>query len=60
MLEMTRDFMAACENPGAILFECTNMCPFSSFVAQESGLPVFDINTLINHFHQAANPRKHL
>ena len=60
MLEMTREFLAACENPGAILFECTNMCPFSSFVAAESGLPVFDINTLINHFHRAANPRRYL
>ncbi|KPH06161.1 aspartate/glutamate racemase family protein [Rhizobium acidisoli] len=59
MLEMTREFMATCPNPGAILFECTNMCPFSSFVAEESGLPVFDINTLINTFHLAANPRNY-
>lgn len=60
MLEMTREFMASCPNPGAILFECTNMCPFSSFVAAESGLPVFDINTLINTFYSAANPRRYL
>ncbi|HMR54833.1 MAG TPA: aspartate/glutamate racemase family protein [Amaricoccus sp.] len=60
MLEMTRAFMASCPNPGAILFECTNMCPFSSFVAEESGLPVFDINTLIDTFYRAANPRKYL
>lgn len=60
MLEMTREFMASCENPGAILFECTNMCPFSSYVAAESGLPVFDINTLINTFYLAANPRRYL
>lgn len=60
MLEMTREFMASCENPGAILFECTNMCPFSSYVAAESGLPVFDINTLINTFYLAANPRRYI
>lgn len=60
MLEMTRAFMAHCPNPGAILFECTNMCPFSSFVAEESGLPVFDINTLIDTFHRAANPTRYL
>jgi hypothetical protein len=60
MLEMTRDFMRNCANPGAILLECTNMCPFSSFVAAESGLPVFDINTLINTFFLAANPRTYL
>jgi hypothetical protein len=52
--------MASCPNPGAILFECTNMCPFSSFVAEESGLPVFDINTLIGTFHRAANPVRFL
>lgn len=60
MLEMTREFMRSCPNPGAILLECTNMCPFSSFVAAESGLPVFDINTLINTFFLAANPRAYL
>ncbi|MGJ7503438.1 aspartate/glutamate racemase family protein [Variovorax sp. ZT5P49] len=60
MLGMTREFMQTCPNPGAILFECTNMCPFSSFVAAESGLPVFDINTLINTFFLASNPRKYL
>ncbi|KAB1082239.1 aspartate/glutamate racemase family protein [Neorhizobium galegae] len=60
MLGMTREFMETCPNPGAILFECTNMCPFSSFVAEESGLPVFDVNTLINTFYLAKNPRKYL
>lgn len=60
MLEMTREFMRNCANPGAILFECTNMCPFSSFVAEESGLPVFDINTLINTVFSANNPRRYL
>jgi hypothetical protein len=56
MIEMTEAFMASCKNPGAILFECTNMCPFSKDVAEVSGLPVFDINTLINLVYRAANP----
>lgn len=60
MLEMTRAFMRACPNPGAILLECTNMCPFSVFVAEESGLPVFDINTLIHTFFRAASPQRYL
>lgn len=60
MLDMTREFMRTCPNPGAILLECTNMCPFSAAVAAESGLPVFDINTLIHAFHRAANPRRYL
>ena len=56
MIEMTEAFMASCTNPGAILFECTNMCPFSKDVAEISGLPVFDINTLINFVYRASNP----
>lgn len=60
MIAMTREFMATCPNPGAILFECTNMCPFTSFVAEVSGLPVFDVNTLINMFYLAKNPRRYL
>ncbi|MDP9606255.1 hypothetical protein [Variovorax gossypii] len=60
MREMTHEFMRTCPNPGAILFECTNMCPFSAFVAEESGLAVFDRHTLINTFYSAVNPRKYL
>ena len=56
MVEMTEEFTEECPDAGAILFECTNMCPFSAHVAQVSGLPVFDVNTLINLFHRAANP----
>ena len=56
MVEMTEEFMDECPDAGAILFECTNMCPFSAHVARVSGLPVFDVNTLINLFHNAANP----
>jgi hypothetical protein len=56
MIEMTEVFMASCNNPGAILFECTNMCPFAKDVADVSRLPVFDVNTMINFFYRAANP----
>lgn len=57
MREMARDFVVACPDAGAVLFECTNMCPFSAAVAEETGLPVFDINTLINLFQAALTPR---
>ncbi len=56
MVEMTEAFMATCPNPGAILLECTNMCPYARDVAEVSGLPVFDINTMITLFHRAVNP----
>ena len=57
---MTREFMDECPHAGAILFECTNMCPFASNVQAISGLPVFDINTLIQWVYCAVevNQRK--
>ena len=60
MVQMTREFMAECPNPGAIVLECTNMCPFSHSIAKVSGLPVFDINTLINMFYSSCRPTKYL
>ncbi|CAG9185017.1 aspartate/glutamate racemase family protein [Cupriavidus pinatubonensis] len=60
MIDMTYAFLRDCQNPGAILFECTNMCPFSADVAGVSGLPVFDINTMINFVKSGFRPRKFL
>ena len=34
---------------GAILFECTDLCPYAAAVQAATGLPVFDVTTLINH-----------
>jgi hypothetical protein len=56
MEAMTETFMASCPDAGAILFECTNMCPFARNVRKVSNLPVFDINTMINWFWRASNP----
>ncbi len=30
-------------------FECTDLCPYASAVQDATGLPVFDVTTLINH-----------
>jgi Asp/Glu/hydantoin racemase len=60
MVEMARAFMAECPEAGAILFECTNMCPFSHAVREATDLPVFDINTMINWFWRARNPVRYL
>jgi len=59
MVQMTREFMAECPDAGAIVLECTNMCPFSHAIAAASGLPVFDINSLINMFYGCCRPAKY-
>ena len=38
---------------GAILFECTNMPPYSQIVRERYGIPVFDFVTLMNFVHDA-------
>ena len=60
MVGMTEAFLGECPDAGAILLECTNMCPFSRHVREVSGLPVFDINTMINWFWRGNNPARYL
>lgn len=60
MREMTREFIAEHPDAGAILFECTNMCPFTADVQDVSGLPVFDINSLIQWIYQSVEPRRYI
>jgi len=38
---------------GAIVLECTNMPPYAAAIQKETGLPVFDIYTLVNMVYQA-------
>lgn len=42
---------------GAIVLECTNMPPYAADVAAATGLPVFDIYTMIAWFHGGLRPR---
>ncbi len=43
------------DNPdvGAIVLECTNMPPYAQDIAEVTGLPVFDIVTLVNMVYHA-------
>jgi Asp/Glu/hydantoin racemase len=43
---------------GAIVLECTNMCPYAGEIAQATGLPVYSIYTLITWFQGALVPRR--
>jgi hypothetical protein len=37
----------------ALLFECVDLPPYAHTVQEAVGLPVFDITTMIGHFHSA-------
>ncbi|MWB77678.1 aspartate/glutamate racemase family protein [Pseudooceanicola sp. 216_PA32_1] len=43
---------------GAIVLECTNMSPYSAAVQAATGLPVYDIYSLITWFHAGLRPRR--
>jgi Asp/Glu/hydantoin racemase len=38
---------------GAIVLECTNMPPYRADIQAATGLPVFDITTLVRMVHEA-------
>ena len=53
MLETADKMLAEHPNVGAIVLECTNMPPFARAIQRRTGLPVFDIITLIKYLHDA-------
>jgi Asp/Glu/hydantoin racemase len=42
---------------GAVLLECTNMCPYAGALRAQLGLPVFDMVSFIGWFHAGLAPR---
>lgn len=53
-LAMTvEDLLQHHSNIGALVFECTNLPPFSSGISRKFGLPVFDILTLGKWLHSS-------
>ena len=43
---------------GAIVLECTNMCPYAADISEATGLPVFSIVTFIKWFQASLTPRR--
>ena len=43
---------------GAIVLECTNMCPYAADIEQATGLPTYSILSLITWFQSGLNPRQ--
>ena len=58
ILDAARRLRAACPELGAIVLECTNMPPYAADVAAETGLPVYDIYSMITWFQAGLRPRR--
>jgi Asp/Glu/hydantoin racemase len=57
MLRATRALLDKDPAIGAILLECTNMCPYSAAVRSATGLPVFDMYSFVCWFQSGLCPR---
>jgi hypothetical protein len=43
---------------GALVLECTNLAPYSRDIARLTGLPVFDVVTLVHWLHRSLAPEQ--
>lgn len=57
VVEAARRLVAEHPEVGAIVLECTNMPPYAAAVAAATGLPVYDIYSMITWFHAGLRPR---
>jgi hypothetical protein len=57
VIAAARRLVARAPEIGAIVLECTNMPPYAAAVQQATGLPVYDIYSLITWFHAGLRPR---
>jgi hypothetical protein len=55
-LTVARRLVEAHPEIGAIVLECTNMPPYRADIQAATGLPVFDITTLVRMVHDAVSP----
>lgn len=52
------DLMAAHPEIGALVLECTNMCPYAADIQAATGVPTHSILDLIEWFHAGLRPRR--
>ena len=57
VLTLAEQTLASDPTIGAFVFECTNLTPYSRDVARATGLPVFDMVTLVHWFQRSLNPQ---
>jgi Asp/Glu/hydantoin racemase len=58
VVEAARSLVAGNPDVGAIVLECTNMPPYAAAVQAATGLPTYDIYSMITWFHQGLRPRR--
>lgn len=58
VVQAALDLVARHPEVGAIVLECTNMPPYAADVQAATGLPVYDIYSLISWFHAGLRPRR--
>ena len=56
MLDAARDFADRYPDVSALVLECTNMCPYATDIARETGLPVYSIYDFVCWFHAGLRP----
>ncbi len=58
VLEAADRMVRADASIGALILECTNLAPYSRDIARQTGLPVFDMVTLVHWFHRSLSPER--
>lgn len=54
--DMSRAHMQAHPDTGAILLECSNFAPFTDLIQEETGVPVYGLNQLLEYMDSCVNP----
>ena len=58
VLETAERTVRADASIGALVLECTNLAPYSRDIGRLTGLPVFDVVTLVHWFHRSLAPER--
>lgn len=58
ILDAGADLVRRHPEVGAIVLECTNMPPYAAALQAATGLPVYDIYSMVTWFHSGLRPRK--
>jgi hypothetical protein len=58
VLEAADRMMRADPSIGALVLECTNLAPYSSDIRALTGVPVFDVVSLVHWFYRSLRPER--